>query len=804
MRKIIAGLLALAMWTSPATAQYIPYEVDFADGSLSAPLNTSVGNTPTIRVYYKQDGTNFNPSSYESYLKWGKDDSSVDGMVTVPGVNYTNGYSDFFCASNTFGRVVKDGYWSVYLTRSNGTQNITAIRANGGLQVERSPEISSALALQRTTAINWDLLVNTGTLPWVAFAIGANTDILARINIGVLSNWVVGVSNTFDARIDALDFATGTPVYVESDPVWVGASNLYYTKVLADARFATGTPLYVESDPLAITNIQASGSGNVFTGLLVVGRSGELQRGTIAGGSGTTTAEEFTVTGDAGNADWKWLSFSGSGAGYTNDQASFWAYNLTHNGTAWNERTLTNRVGAMIGFEPYYEFSSGTGTIRQAEYYLGFVHTNVSPQGVLGDAASRLFQFNWVWPGSSGYPDGGRTATMLFDEMYVSNVDFRGLARFRDGTRFDEPLRLVNTQTANTNTMMGQIVGVFDQTPLGGVNVTNARVQFYRYTNSPQTAISFALYGDEGQTKERARIDGTGMSVSGGVSVAGTITATALIGDGNIYSTNIFPDGFVHIGGQQNRFNMLINTGSVSGAAVIGGFSNLFQVASMLGAGYVGGRSNYVNSGTHNGAGWLGGENNTWQGNCYYSGIVAGHRNYIGNINTMIGAGEDCYSSGGYSLTVGRGTTNQSSNYSFNWGYQSAVRSAAGSMAGGDRAEAKASESIALGSMVDALHRGATIIGAPGSAFASGGTRFGSSGTNTFTWARYDRLLAGKTSNDLWGVVLTKIVTNAHAPAYTPYCEGAVLIIVGTNERTATAIGPTTNDWRLGPTMTAP
>jgi hypothetical protein len=73
-------------------------------------------------------------------------------------------------------------------------------------------------------------------------------------------------------QVDAL-FATGTPVYVESDPVWAmeksayatgtplyaftetdptwtAASNLYYLKSQADTLFATGTPVYAESDPV--------------------------------------------------------------------------------------------------------------------------------------------------------------------------------------------------------------------------------------------------------------------------------------------------------------------------------------------------------------------------------------------------------------------------------------------------------------------------------------------------------------------------------------------------------------------------
>jgi len=45
-------------------------------------------------------------------------------------------------------------------------------------------------------------------------------------------------------------YATGTPVYVESDPVWVADKAGYYTQVESDGLYATGTPIYVESDPV--------------------------------------------------------------------------------------------------------------------------------------------------------------------------------------------------------------------------------------------------------------------------------------------------------------------------------------------------------------------------------------------------------------------------------------------------------------------------------------------------------------------------------------------------------------------------
>jgi len=48
-------------------------------------------------------------------------------------------------------------------------------------------------------------------------------------------------------------YATGTPVYVESDPAWTGASNSVWSAIggkQAAGHYATGTPVYAESDPV--------------------------------------------------------------------------------------------------------------------------------------------------------------------------------------------------------------------------------------------------------------------------------------------------------------------------------------------------------------------------------------------------------------------------------------------------------------------------------------------------------------------------------------------------------------------------
>jgi hypothetical protein len=53
--------------------------------------------------------------------------------------------------------------------------------------------------------------------------------------------------------------------FVETDPAWSGRATAYYTAAQADAAFATGTPVYVESDPRFRASV-AAGITGVETG----------------------------------------------------------------------------------------------------------------------------------------------------------------------------------------------------------------------------------------------------------------------------------------------------------------------------------------------------------------------------------------------------------------------------------------------------------------------------------------------------------------------------------------------------------
>ena len=54
-------------------------------------------------------------------------------------------------------------------------------------------------------------------------------------------------------QADKGKYATGTPIYVEGDPAWKGASGSVWTAINGKqpaGNYATGTPVYVESDPI--------------------------------------------------------------------------------------------------------------------------------------------------------------------------------------------------------------------------------------------------------------------------------------------------------------------------------------------------------------------------------------------------------------------------------------------------------------------------------------------------------------------------------------------------------------------------
>jgi len=151
-------------------------------------------------------------------------------------------------------------------------------------------------ASDASTATNF---IGTNTLQ---SQITANSDATNAINtrIGTIEGYDsisdYSITDAYTKVESDAAYATGTPLYVEADPVWESEKSGY----------ATGTPVYVESDPVWESEKAGYATG---TPLYVESYVGTVTGGTVTAGSDNT----FVVTGP--NAAVTWNTNDGAGSG---------------------------------------------------------------------------------------------------------------------------------------------------------------------------------------------------------------------------------------------------------------------------------------------------------------------------------------------------------------------------------------------------------------------------------------------------------------------------------------------------------
>jgi len=160
-------------------------------------------------------------------------------------------------------------------------------------------------------------------------------------------------------------YATGTPVYVESDPVWVADKAGYYTQVESDGLYATGTPIYVEADPVWESEKSGYATG---TPLYVYSETDpvweaekagyatgtplyvESYVGTITGGT-IVTGETASVTTNAGSLDFVVPSGGGGAGTFTNMLSSDGSIDWTNPEGPQPDGSVTSYVeGVAAGY----------------------------------------------------------------------------------------------------------------------------------------------------------------------------------------------------------------------------------------------------------------------------------------------------------------------------------------------------------------------------------------------------------------------------------------------------------------------
>ena len=158
----------------------------------------------------------------------------------------------------------------IYGVEANGK-----MLGDGRIYLKHRPATTNAtLELVSTSYVDWSLFTNyyntstdgpyefTAGFGWTTNSSGrlvltstagtpAWEDVLDKPFTNLVDLTVLNLTG-----IDWSAYVTGTPwtaegnLTTETDPVWTAASTGYYTRVESDNLFATGTPLYAESDPV--------------------------------------------------------------------------------------------------------------------------------------------------------------------------------------------------------------------------------------------------------------------------------------------------------------------------------------------------------------------------------------------------------------------------------------------------------------------------------------------------------------------------------------------------------------------------
>ncbi len=378
-----------------------------------------VGNTPTITVGILTNGGSYTDLGvgWSCFLNYGKNDSA-SSLKTITGtVAATTGILTFNCLTNSF-PASGDFFGEVYL--ENGSTKITS--GQGLLRVKRSPSSGSYGDLNLSPRINWDLVVNQGSVPWSDFStnylgslISAN---LASANAtsAVFQAKFNAQANT-NAGFQALHTAQAATNLLKVDVTTFNATNLlktdlatfnasgvvWQTQITANQTNQAATNSWFQTllNNLASTNSLFQGlftaqisTNSLFQSLLdALANTNSLFQGLFTAQVNTNTALQNQIT-----------------ANYTNQNATNIAlkaqtdYGVTAYG--WGNHALAGYLSASTNL-----FQSITVADRSAlgvnlsgltqDTYTGSL-TSVSYTGVTVMVAGKTYAYGYSKIGASG------------------------------------------------------------------------------------------------------------------------------------------------------------------------------------------------------------------------------------------------------------------------------------------------------------------------------------------------------------------------------------------------------------------
>ena len=238
----------------PLHTRLASFTGDFlADGSVPMTGNLNFGGQRGTNATEIQAGT----GTFDNALTLGGNTVLTNEPVFIASAAYSISGSD----TAAWWKASADGIAAtasvaVVEGLANTNQSRIAIVETG--MVARVDSTYTATVWKAVTAYGWGDHALVGYLTTEALWIAASntvvyagdstyTDTVAKA-ASALQSGAAGTSTNLSGYNDDVGYATGTPVYVESDPVWESEKGSY----------ATGTPVYVELDPVH-TNWLANG-----------------------------------------------------------------------------------------------------------------------------------------------------------------------------------------------------------------------------------------------------------------------------------------------------------------------------------------------------------------------------------------------------------------------------------------------------------------------------------------------------------------------------------------------------------------
>ena len=335
----------LFVFSTFASPPDVGFSVDLAQPTRKWEYTTFAGNTPSIPVSIMTNGAAYTGlSSYSCELNYGLNDAA-SSLKTVSGT-ISGSIATFVAVSNSF-PAKGDFFGEIFF--SSGSLKITA--GQGVLHVQRSPSSGSYGSLNLMNRICWDVVTNTGTVPW---SLLTEPIFLASVAYNITaantSNWTTAWTLASIASTGKTDLVTYNAHVAAQANTNAGFQALHNAQANTNSGFEGRIVAIEPISALAMTNLvnayASTGSATFSSHTLTI------THGTNTGSSSTGSGFPLTTNANLAGFTMSNGSFVGNGSGLTNITAANTSVVIsvawTSNGVAGSSAIVTNTGSANV------------------------------------------------------------------------------------------------------------------------------------------------------------------------------------------------------------------------------------------------------------------------------------------------------------------------------------------------------------------------------------------------------------------------------------------------------------------------